>query len=130
MESGLTWCNDRVTHGRGRGAWRVWHMMRRDGRHKLPAARVASDGGDFCFVESGIARSTWWWWRCFDRRLGEKTPMKAVSLWQWNQLVMATGTPEFDGGGRAMLEMVEAVEEHQIRRMLHETLRALALIPC
>ena len=35
-----------------------------------------------------------------------------------------------DGGGGAIPEMVEVAEECQKRRRLHETLRAMALIPC
>ena len=35
-----------------------------------------------------------------------------------------------NGGGRAILEMVEAVKECQKRQRLHETHRAMALILC
>ena len=35
-----------------------------------------------------------------------------------------------DGGGGAILEMVEAAEECQKRQRLHETHRAMALILC
>jgi hypothetical protein len=59
------------------------------------AARAALDGGDFYAVEFGVRRSIQWWWRCFDRRLEVKYPMKAASLWRWIQPLTVAGTPEF-----------------------------------
>ena len=60
------------------GTWR--RMKWRDKVPDLQAARPASDGGDFCVAESNDVRSFEWWWRCSDRRLVAKIPMKAMSL--------------------------------------------------
>ena len=46
----------------------------------LQAARPASYGGDFCASESSKVRPFEWWWRCSERRLVPKIPMKAASL--------------------------------------------------
>ena len=49
-------------------------------------------------------RSFQWWWRCSDRRLGAKIPMKAVSL-----LAMYS---TFDGSGHTGI-LTTAAEQYQ-----------------
>ncbi len=60
------------------GIWRrvTWY----DNVQELWGAHPASDDHDFCATESSGVRSFKWWWRCSDRRLVAKIPMKIVSL--------------------------------------------------
>ena len=59
------------------------------------ATRLAADEGDFCASESRNVKSFEWWWRCSDRRLVPKIPMKAVSLLAMYSTFDSSGTPEF-----------------------------------
>jgi hypothetical protein len=80
-----------------------------DGVPVLQAARPALYGGDFCVSESSNVRPFEWWWRCSDRRLVPKIPMKAVSL-----LAMYS---TFDGNGHIGILTVAA---KQYRRWLRQ----------
>uniref|UniRef100_A0A2N9HSV4 Uncharacterized protein n=1 Tax=Fagus sylvatica TaxID=28930 RepID=A0A2N9HSV4_FAGSY len=72
----LTWCYERTTRVTEDARCVMW----RDAMPVLQAARLASYGGYFCASESSKVRPFEWWWRCSDRRLVPKIPMKAMSL--------------------------------------------------
>ena len=126
LRLGLTW---RHRNELARGARDVAWLRSRISDRRVEA-RPALDGGDFCAVEIIFERAFQWWWRCFDWSPEEGVPTKAVSLWRLFNLWRQQAHRNSDGRGRAIPEMVDAAEECQKRRRLHETLRAIALIPC
>ena len=105
----LTWGRREWWHG-VRAVWRLgltWHYERTtcvtEGARRV-TWRPASYGGDFCASESSKVRPFEWWWRCSERRLEPKIPMKAPSL-----LAMYS---TFDSGGYNRI-LTAAVEQYQ-----------------
>ena len=78
----------RVTEGARRVTWLDDVLV-------LLVARPASYGGDFCASESSKVRPFEWWWRCSERRLVPKIPMKAASLLAMYSTFDSSAIPEF-----------------------------------
>ena len=130
VELGLTWRSDRLTRGRDRilsacGLWhgvttgrnfrqRMWRLMAAIFISLSPALRDLHGGGGGVSI-GGLERKPRWRQCVYGG---------GINLW-WQR-----AHRNFNSGSRAMLKLVEAAKEHQKRRILHKTLRAMALIAC